>query len=65
MDGDMKPVKVDWTDDEMNNFLIDLWKEKNKEIITSVVSPVAGKSVTITLSRKNFCNYLDLEEQNN
>lgn len=63
---DIKRVKIEGlSEDDFNNFLIEMYlAEKNKDFIKSP-SPICGETVTITLSKKNYANYLDLKDQNN
>ena len=57
------------TEDEFSNWQIEWWqaiKKMNKEVENvGITYPIAGKSVTITLTKKNRTDYLDLNEQNN
>jgi hypothetical protein len=47
-------VKLAWTQDEFNNFLIDLWEHEQKiKNHKPIETSGLAKSVTITLTHKN------------
>ena len=60
-------------EDAFNNLLIEMYQaEKRQALLSGPSAPIstnttaaAGPSVAITLTPKNFVNYLDLEDQNN